>query len=315
MSLKKIPLEQRMKENIKNYGLEILFSNEILTEQLVTLADQYELQLLIVDRRGKRVLEHGEFSEFNPDVSKNPGLKLRVWNRTLGHIYVKNMDQSEFVNGKALLALVERIHFLEMYGEEVYLHREYAIYAQELESISFSEFSLMKTDNLKQDELTGVLRKNYLQQKLKVLERAQMVPVGVICANINDWKYARDQFGEEESNRLIQIIVSIIIEESKPEYIIGRVEEDAFQIFIPLAEEGEVADYCKRVQTRCGSYEDDFLAPSIAMGFSEKKNVEETLNNIISDAEYEMLQDKYNLKHEAGYIERLHHRNMTEKEI
>ena len=308
MTLKKIPLEQRMKENIKNYGLELLFSHEILVEQLVTLADQYELQILIVDRYGKRVMEHGNFKDFCPDVVKNPGMKLRVWNRTIGHIYVKNEDQSEFVNGKALLALVERIHFLEMYGEEVYLHREYALYAQEMESASFTDFSLMKMDNLKQDELTGVLRKNYLQQKLKVLERAQMVPIGVICANINDWKYARDQFGEEESNRLIQIIVSILIEESKPEYIIGRVEEDAFQIFIPLVEEGETSEYCKRVQTRCHDYEDDFLAPSIAMGISEKKNVEEILDNIISDAEYEMLQNKYDLKHEAGYIERLHHR-------
>jgi hypothetical protein len=47
------------------------------------------------------------------------------------------------------------------------------------------------------------------------------------------------------------------------------------------------------------------LAPSVAIGNVLKENVEETLTDKLADAEYEMFEDKFEIKNAPGYRERL----------
>ena len=83
-----------------------------------------------------------------------------------------------------------------------------------------------------------------------MLERAEIVPVAIICANINDWKYVNDKFGDEESDRLIRTVASIIRDEAKDEYVIARCGGDLFNILIPMSEDGEAEEYCRRMQEK-----------------------------------------------------------------
>ena len=76
-------------------------------------------------------------------------------------------------------------------------------------------------------------------------------------------------------------------------------------MLIPQAEDGEAEDYCHRVQAACQAYEDDVLAPSVAAGIVYKTNVEEHLAEKVSDAEYEMFDNKLEIKNSPGYQERL----------
>ena len=157
----------------------------------------------------------------------------------------------------------------------------------------------------KEAALTGVLNSTHFDNKLHVVDRSQVVPVAVVCANINDWKYVNDHFGDEESDRLIQVVANILKEEAKPEYIIGRCGGDFFNILIPMAEDEEAKDYCVRVQQKCMEFEDAHLAPSVACGFVLKYNVEQKLQDLLSDAEYEMFNNKFEIKNAPGYRERL----------
>ena len=61
----------------------------------------------------------------------------------------------------------------------------------------------------------------------------------------------------------------------------------------------------KSVQNACNEYVDKCLAPSVAVGIAVKENVEEYLSQIFSDAEYEMFENKMNMKKAPGYQERL----------
>lgn len=73
-----------------------------------------------------------------------------------------------------------------------------------------------------------------------------------------------------------------------------------------MAEDGEAEDYCRRIQAACLAYEEDaVLAPSVAVGIVYKTNVEERLSDKISDAEYEMFDNKLEIKNTPGYQERL----------
>ena len=95
------------------------------------------------------------------------------------------------------------------------------------------------------------------------------------------------------------------MEEAKPDYIVGRYDGDVFCVLVPMPEEGEAEEYCKRIQQKCDAYEDECLSPSVACGIVYKTNLEERIKDKISDAEYEMFENKFQIKNAPGYKERL----------
>lgn len=157
------------------------------------------------------------------------------------------------------------------------------------------------------DALTGTLSRTYFINRLKEMENAGIAPAAVICANINDWKFVHDHFGIEESDRLIKTIAGIIRQAAGDEYLIGRMDGDVFGIVIPMPEEGEAEDYCRRIQEDCLQFEDAVLAPSLAVGVVYRTNVEQAFLDQYSEAEYEMFNNKLEVKRAPGYQERLEH--------
>lgn len=156
-----------------------------------------------------------------------------------------------------------------------------------------------------EDELTGVYTNDYFMNRMRVIDRSAVIPVALICININDWKYANDNYGDEESDRLIKIVADILKEKAKPEYVIGRTDGDVFHVIIPMAEKEEAQTFCANVKDACLFYDDEILSPSVAAGIVMKTNVEEHLMDIMSEVEYEMFADKCEMKQEPGYRERL----------
>ena len=121
-----------------------------------------------------------------------------------------------------------------------------------------------------------------------------------------DWKYVNDRYGDEESDRLIATVAGIISDEAKPDYVIGRVDGDVFNVVIPMPADNESEEYIDRVRQRMDSFEDEHIAPSVAIGLSYKNNVEKTMEDALSDAEYAMFENKIEVKNAPGYLDRLH---------
>ena len=175
-------------------------------------------------------------------------------------------------------------------------------YMEELEG---KDEAKQKEQDSRMDELTGVFANDYFEKRMQIVDRSEVVPVAVIEININDWKYANDHYGDEESDRLIRIIADIVREEANPYFVIGRIDGDVFGVLIPMVEEGEAEDYARRIKERCVNYEDEKLAPSVAIGIVYKNNIEQSVQDLFSDAQYEMFEDKLAMKQEPGYRERL----------
>lgn len=175
-------------------------------------------------------------------------------------------------------------------------------YMEELEG---KDEAKQKEQASRMDELTGVFANDYFEKRMQIVDRSEVVPVAVIEININDWKYANDHYGDEESDRLIRIIADIVREEANPYFVIGRIDGDVFGVLIPMVEEGEAEDYARRIKERCVNYEDEKLAPSVAIGIVYKNNIEQSVQELFSDAQYEMFEDKLAMKQEPGYRERL----------
>ena len=304
MAYGSISLEKRLKDNIKNYGLSSLLDTDRMSEQLEILHKLSGVEILVTDRHGEKMISFGNFASFHPDVVNDPGNKLRVANRTIAHIYLL-YDNVDDVNLPMISTFLEKlIETYESVGEQTYLHKETAVYADELEE-KLEKESYQAKHGEKNDELTGVLNRTYFENRLKIVDRSQIAPVSAICININDWKFVNDNYGDDESDRLIRVIADIISKNAKPEYIIGRVDGDVFNVLIPMPEDGESDAYCAAVKTACERYEDARLAPSVAIGSVLKENVEESLTDKLADAEYVMFEDKLAMKNAPGYRKRL----------
>ncbi len=304
MDYKAIPFEQRIKENIRSYSLDHLYALDTLTEYCKALCAVTGASLLITERHGEKIISVGGFAGFTPDVVGAPGRKVRVYGRTIAHLYA-GTDKVPEEKRQAVERMLDGFAaMLSHWGEETYLHTETAIYADEMEQqLGVQHVQTARGEN--EDALTGVYHKLYFEERMRVIDRAEVVPVAVINVNINDWKYVNDHFGDEESDRLIKTVADILKQEKKPDYVIGRVDGDVFIVLIPMAEDGEAEEYCQRVQQACLSYEDKILAPSVACGAVYKTNVEERIADKLDDAEYEMFNNKFEVKNAPGYRERL----------
>ena len=271
MDYKAIPFEKRIKENIRNYALDNLYHIDTLTEYCKALCQVADLEILLTERHGEKVVSVGNFAGFTPDVVGEPGRKIRVYGRTIAHLYTRTDKVPEEKLAQTEKLLNELAAMLSQWGEEAYLHTESSIYLDELEEqIGVQHIQTARGE--KEDALTGVYHKLYFEERMKVIDRAEVVPVAVINVNINDWKFVNDHFGDEESDRLIKTIADILKQEAKPDYVIGRIDGDVFITLIPMAEDGEAEDYCDRVQKACLNYEDPILAPSVACGLVYKTN-------------------------------------------
>ena len=307
MAYKTIPFEKRIKDNIKNYAPDKLFPVENLTEYFKAFTKACGVEILLTDRHGERLISTGDFSNFNGDVVANPGRKVRVCDRTVGHLYCRfdNVEDS----GKVIfdLMLDQLVALLERLGEQTYLFTESSFYIDELEDKEKTQQQI-RIHSEKLDPLTGVFNKLYFEKRMGIIDRAEIIPVGVVNININDWKYVNDHFGDEESDRLIRLVANLIRAESKAEYVVGRVDGDVFVTLIPMAEDNEAEEFARRVQAACLASEDAILSPSVACGVIYKSNVEQHLEDLLSDAEYEMFRNKLEIKNAPGYRERLEKR-------
>ncbi len=289
-------LEVRLNSHIKDYDFHRLYEKDKVCSMAEALCDALALEMLLTDRKGNVVYEKGIPWEY-PDVDKEPGMKIRVYDRTIAHLYVE-YDKCIVPADKAEALVNAFGRMLEELGKESYFRKEAALFIDE-----YQKSATIHSD--KEDALTGVMNQSYFEHRMEIVERSEIVPVAAIVVNINDWKFANDHFGDEESDRLIATIADFLKECGKPEYIIGRVDGDVFNVIIPMPEENEAEEYYKAVQKACDTFEDAHLTPSVACGVAYKTNVEEKLVNVFSEAEDEMLQNKIFIKNSEEYCNRL----------
>lgn len=315
--------EQRLKNNIRNCRLGDILPGKLTRGYLKSMTDVSGIEFLLADRDGRVLYATGSpFEVDTVDVKANPGEVLTVQDKRMGYLYIRNCEATEPISGMSAKEAI-LVDFTTIIKELDYAKRQFvhtvAGVLEELASQTYFQYeamqyieqnenTAMRMYNLeKEDGLTGVFNKTYFENRLKVIERAQVVPVAVLVVNINDWKFANEHFGDDESDRLIQIVGGILRSEAKEEYVIGRVDGDVFHVLIPMTEDDEAEAYAHAVQEKCNTYEDAKLAPSIAIGIQYKTNIEEKLADKLSDAEYEMFENKFEMKNAAGYAERLKH--------
>ena len=133
MDYKAIPFEQRIKENIRSYSMDNLYALDTLTEYCKALSAVTDAALLITERHGEKIVSVGGVAGFTPDVVGEPGRKVRVYGRTVAHLYAETGKVPEDKRQNVERMLDGFAAMLSHWGEQTYLHTETAIYADEME--------------------------------------------------------------------------------------------------------------------------------------------------------------------------------------
>ena len=184
MDYKAIPFEQRIKENIRSYEMNHLYALDTLTEYCKALSAVTGAALLMTERHGEKIISVGGFAGFTPDVVGEPGRKVRVCGRTIAHLYADTGKVPEEKRQAVDRMLDGFAAMLSHWGEETLLHAETAVYADELEQkLGVQHVQTARGEN--DDTLTGVYHKLYFEERMRAIDRAEVVPVAVINVNIN----------------------------------------------------------------------------------------------------------------------------------
>lgn len=305
MVMNTMSIDARIKENISKYDLDALYDTKMLHEHLRTVAELLNVDLMLTNKDRSQLFCAGNIKDLNFDAASGQSRRIVIRDYTVATLYVKDDNVAE---DKAKLVnkyIEELCRLLEAMGEQAYMRIESSKYIDELEE-GARLAAERKAQTEKIDSLTGVSNSVYFKKRVDILDRSEVAPIAVIEANINDWRYANDNFGNEGSDRLIKIISDIIKNEAKPEYVIGRIDGDVFAILIPMPEDNEAEEYVNQIQNKCNTYDDPQLTPSIACGIAYKENVEEKIADKLSDAEYLMFENKLETKACIDYQRRLH---------
>jgi len=132
-------------------------------------------------------------------------------------------------------------------------------YEKEREKVSY----IMRNDNL-----TGLGNRAYFEQKLSELKAAGVNPVTYIMCDVNNLKVVNDIFGHGEGDRLLKEAAKILLNESKPSYILARFGGGEINILIPESGENEGREYIERVQAACVRARECVIPIRLAMGAS-----------------------------------------------
>ncbi len=135
------------------------------------------------------------------------------------------------------------------------------------------------------DKLTGVYNRAFLSESLERLDTKRQLPISIIMGDVNGLKLVNNGFGHKKGDELIKQVAEIIKSCCRQEDIIARWGGDEFVVLLPQTVGKDAEKIIERIKEKCNNVEDDFVQPSIAMGYSTKTNPEEEIREVLAKAE------------------------------
>ncbi len=142
------------------------------------------------------------------------------------------------------------------------------------------------------DGLTGVYNKTFFVKELERIEKQNMLPLTIIMGDVNNLKLVNDAFGHVEGDKLIKKVAGIIQECCRKDDIVVRWGGDEFMIILHHAYSTDAAKVCKRIKESLDKTEDIQIKISIALGYATKDTKEQSVEEILKEAENRMYRNK-----------------------
>ncbi len=170
------------------------------------------------------------------------------------------------------------------------------------------------------DTLTGLHNRRCFEENRNKIDIPDNLPLSVIFADINGLKMTNDIFGHTAGDELIKKSSEILQQVSRKNDVVARVGGDEFIILLPNTTGENAEKIITRIKSGFADAHIEAIKCSISLGLDTKRSPDQSLDEIIANAENAMYKDKTMNRKTINkdiidtIIETLHAKNPGEKQ-
>ncbi|MGE4483704.1 MAG: diguanylate cyclase [Oscillospiraceae bacterium] len=142
------------------------------------------------------------------------------------------------------------------------------------------------------DALTGLYNRRCFEDAVKQIDIPELLPISIIFADINGLKMTNDVFGHDAGDALIKKTAEILKETCRDNDIVSRVGGDEFVILLPSTTDRDARLVISRIHMAFSKARILAVKCSIAMGCNTKTAPEQSVEEVMANAEDEMYKYK-----------------------
>lgn len=142
------------------------------------------------------------------------------------------------------------------------------------------------------DILTGLYNRRFLEEEMKRLDTERQLPISIIMADVNGLKLINDSFGHKEGDQLLIETAQLLNTFIREEDILARYGGDEFLILLPQTSKEAAEKVLKRIKAAFKAAENEELPLSISLGAATKNAPQQSLNQVLKNADDRMYQNK-----------------------
>ncbi len=142
------------------------------------------------------------------------------------------------------------------------------------------------------DTLTGLYNRRSFEKSSSELDKAEKLPISLIYADINGLKMTNDIFGHAVGDKLIIKAAEVLTLACKGDGVVARVGGDEFMVILPQTEKKSAEIVLSRIRSNFQNAKVAAIKCSISLGCDTKKHPEQSLAEVMTNAENAMYKDK-----------------------
>lgn len=142
------------------------------------------------------------------------------------------------------------------------------------------------------DQLTELYNRRFYEEELKRLDIKRNLPLTLVLADVNGLKLTNDAFGHGSGDMLLKAVSDVMKKELRADDILARIGGDEFIMLLPKTDYLAAQLIVDRIRDTMSKTVIDKISLSVSFGFDTKKNENEDMEKIFSQAEKYMYRRK-----------------------